>query len=395
MCAMPTEFDWTPERKSEPSPWLSVEPSEVLYEYDGPRLFTTSEEPWMYLWYLCDEASSAQRFIVAPTSDHVVSQLKAGVMTVREAISLPGTRVVEVHNAKDAPLEHWRVSFDELPEQILPKRHVMLRPSLAPLLSLRMTGQLEPGKVPISAIKRSIDGAYTALKRLAEVSLAVGAASGRPTHSLRRLFDLPTQRLAFGSIEIAFSKKHEGDLTELMEPQDQSKTDAMAATLTRALEQVHLGRNLQEVPVSLLEIMEKLAPPPDGPVQAVEIRGSLLTKQSNYVLTRPVADSLRAAIRSVRKDSEQLHVFSGTVREFDKDRFSFTLRNSEGGDIASFSVDDEKYGEAYEFFLSGENCHIVGRKGASSTYQAIVFSSEPIEAIRPGLPLLSESGDEG
>jgi hypothetical protein len=181
------------------------EPVEVLYDFDGPRTFTVLDRDGaLCLAHWCDEDDSATRCLVVPFTDQLLGRLRAGELTLRDALNQPRVWVLDFsHEGK--VLAAWLVQLGNLPPGVLPQPDTMLLPSLQPLLSLRATAVEGPaGVVPGSLIRAVVDGAQKAIKLLAEYVLDQPAQPGRPAALVRRLFDLPAQRLAFGSFEIAF-----------------------------------------------------------------------------------------------------------------------------------------------------------------------------------------------
>lgn len=124
----------------------AFEPLEVLYDFDGPRLFTVQNRyDDALLVYQCDEDETASRFIVAPCDAGLLDAVLAGRCSVRDALAQPWTWVVDQAHGQGVR-SAWRVHLDSIPQGVLPGGSVMLLPSMDPLLSVRMVGaSLGPG----------------------------------------------------------------------------------------------------------------------------------------------------------------------------------------------------------------------------------------------------------
>src|SRR5947209_18900260 len=106
------------------------EPCEVLYEFDGPRMFTHRDclgELCLAHW--CDEDTEVARFVVAAFAPEMVERLKKGQLTLREALNQPRTWVVDMTHAGKLRAA-WRVPLADLPGDVLPMPATLLLPSL-------------------------------------------------------------------------------------------------------------------------------------------------------------------------------------------------------------------------------------------------------------------------
>jgi hypothetical protein len=117
-----------------------VTPIEVLVAYDGPITFTFRDAVGvMMLAHLIDEDSVNGRYIVAPTSDRIIGRLKAGAISVREALDQPITWLVDMIGGAEI-VRSWAVPISQIPSRFLPAADVMISPRLQPMIRLRATG---------------------------------------------------------------------------------------------------------------------------------------------------------------------------------------------------------------------------------------------------------------
>jgi hypothetical protein len=366
----------------------SFEPDEVLYDFDGPRIFTIkSRHDDTLLVYQCDEDEAASRFIVVPCDARLLDAVQAGHCSVRDALTQAWTWVVDQPHGQ-APQSAWRVDLESIPHGVLPGGSVMLLPSMDPLLSVRMVGSgLGPGETPASVIRRVVEGASNALKTLVEFVLEVQSAGGRPAERLRRLYDLRAQRVAFASFEIAFKAPPAPRQESSSSAEEERKTlEDVGVLLQRALQWAEaleappnsseeilaasavaiLGGSPEGTPkevLAMLEALEKLTPPQHGLVLEVHIGGRLVgNRRSHRVLTRTSSAWVRKELDQRRRDRGPLVALTGLVREFDKDKLTFTLREIEGQPDQRCAITEALFDEAMAAFSTDEPVTVAGRE---------------------------------
>lgn len=94
----------------------TLEPVEVLVDFDGPRVFTSlAPDGAMLLAYVCDETGS--RLLVVPTDRETVDDLKSGRLALLTALTLPWVWLVD----RDGSLvSARRTTLGEVPPLNLP-----------------------------------------------------------------------------------------------------------------------------------------------------------------------------------------------------------------------------------------------------------------------------------
>ena len=103
---------------------------EVLYDFDGPRTFTHRDRDGrLCLAHWCDADSNFNRFIVVPFTEALVQKLKAGEISLSEALDGPCMWVLDL-NRTDTVHEAWSVKLMDIPGDVLPKPDTMLWLSL-------------------------------------------------------------------------------------------------------------------------------------------------------------------------------------------------------------------------------------------------------------------------
>ncbi len=334
-------------------------PDRVLYEFDGPRIFTVRHELGDFLAYACDEDDVITRYLLVPTGDDMMAALEKGLLTMREALAQPWLWIVDV-GFDDVPRQIWRSTLAAIPDHRLPKPWAMLWPHLEPLLAVRLSGpHLVKGRITASVINRAVEGVTYTLKKLAELRLSSWTPPpDQRSLTVRRLYDLPMQHLAFNSFTIAFRVP---DTTQLQLGGDgvlEQEYDEMGRRLAEALDWVSLavpGEETRPIDPDLLEALKKLTPPQTGLVEQVEIRGQLLRHQprQTYTLTRDATQRVGRA-RAQRVSPVTSLTATGLIEEFDKGWLTFILRYTDVGRDITCAITDELYDEVMELFQQDE-----------------------------------------
>ena len=359
----------------------TVDPEQVLYELDSPMIFTFRNSGRLLLAYMCGEGLGLSRFVAVPTDHSTVDRILTGHCSVRDALDQPWCWCMDV--AHDGSVSRiWATSLADFPSGALPTDDVMLNPLLAPLFAVKVEGrQLGQKNVPASVVKRAVDGAYTALKKLSEGGGP--GLIGRPSESRRQLYDFSTRRVALGSFEISFGEPAIGQqiLPSLSEDRDQmsAKGQELGIALKWA---VSGGGQVPRVP--LLEAMQKLAPPSQGLIETVRVSGSMLGESGvRYVLDRRVGRRVRQALSAARGRSEQVVTLAGEARELDKDRLSFRLRITGSADEYVCLFEEELYDDVLEAFASDYAIEVALRL-AKGTRQGEVLAVSSKSGIESG-----------
>jgi hypothetical protein len=377
---------WTVDGQETDWPKLdSLEPEHVLDFYDGPRLFTVrTAENVQLLVYHCDADTEVDRFVLVPARDGLVAEIKGNLITLREALtSQPWAWIID--QALDGMLSRPRiVDLHKLPDDVLPREGARLSADTEVLLRLRMVGQgVEAGHILASVVKRAVDGATDAIKTLVRHALGASEVAGRPSEVVRRYYDLPAVHFAFRSFEIAFGKP--GGPAELV---DADMLRRIRPLLVKGLSWAEQTSELQpfilfeehgnsEISTRLewtaiINALAKLAPPQTGTVQEVEVSGVLAGLEYRVVrLTRHTARRISEARKLLNPDV-RLHTDTGYVREFDKDKLTFFLRNVRAETVRSVEFSEEQYDDVWAAFDTDRVVTIVSTETAGATHAELV-----------------------
>ena len=374
--------------------FLPFKPSEILYEFDGPRIFTfTNKDEELFLAYQCDEDESGLRFVIVPFSTELKARLVNGEVSVREALNQPRLWLMDVAN-EWKPSSAWRAKLSTLPEDALPETGVMLWHSLEPLISFRAIGaQIIEGMVPASVISSSVDGVKKAIKILVDYIFDQDAHAGRPFHAVRRYYDLPAQKFAFNSFEISFRRPApEQDRIEEVQTADNNYQDEVfdkvGDLLRRGLKWLNNPPKefLSSSPIDkeqrvILQAVMCLTPPAHGAVRTVEVSGSLVGESdgsSKQVvrLERGSRQLRKSELEKLHADDEEVVTPVGLIREADRDNYTFELREV-AGEIAimKFTFDEDLAEEVFDAFNGEYKVKVIGIGQVSGS----VFEAKIIE----------------
>ena len=112
--------------------FVIVKPVEVLYEFDGPRIFTCRDHAGAsYLAYQCGEEKNLMRFLIVPFDDGAERRLTNGEDSLRDALMSERAWIFDV-DFKWNIVGSWCISVDDLPEKCIPRPGVMLWSHLRP-----------------------------------------------------------------------------------------------------------------------------------------------------------------------------------------------------------------------------------------------------------------------
>ena len=357
----------------------TFEPQKVLYDFDGPRIFTlNSALGGLLLAYQCREESAHSHscFILVPIDSDSINELERGNITVRDALSQPWIWLVEIDS-------NWKImevasaSLKEVPTSILPKPGIMLLPDLQPLISLRSVGAtIKKGAVTGSTIKNLISNCEKALKPLLEVAFPELETAGRPFQKLRQLYDLVPQYMAYNSFEIGFRLPDlSGDQGQLI-PHDEikEKFEKVGEMLRTGI--VWVGSTDAELPTSSNSA--------HGQVSEVHIAGRLIGASLRpTILKRDVRRRIKPLIEKLKRPGEQTMFFKGIISEADMKFFTFKLREIPENPEMQCSFGDDLVEDVLSGLVDGYKVQVAGKFLKPNTFTVSLI--EKIEAVPEAL----------
>jgi len=115
-------------RQVDPALFSSMSPEKILYDFDGPQIFTfMGSFGQELLAYLCSALAGCERFIVVPTTPTVIGELERGELAVRDALTNSWIWIVDRSYSGDV-LAAWAVEEASLPRTVLPEAGILLIP---------------------------------------------------------------------------------------------------------------------------------------------------------------------------------------------------------------------------------------------------------------------------
>lgn len=384
-------MDWTvTAQQFDVASFQGITQEEILYEFDGPRIFTARSDMGELLFYLADEKDGVCRYIVAPTNASIIDLLKSGVRSVRDALNQPWVWFLDTKYDGN-PVAAWKGTLADAPADALPLPGVMLWPHLEPIFVLRAIGEgLGEGTVPASVIRQVVDGATTALKKIAGQVFQAAGAQGRKANVIRQFYDLPMQGVAYNSFEIAFRlpDRKQLNLGADEAPEELgSEFDEIGKQLEQALSWAINAKSEEDsepLDINLLEALEKLVPPQTGIVKSVELRGRIFhAGHARYQLTRETSKRVRRALGKARVSQERITIVSGLVRELDKDDLSFTLRETDDSKDHVCRFPQEFFDDVLEVFNTDQRVTISGRENIKNGGIDVSLVSREASATDP------------
>jgi len=356
-----------------------MDPEDILYEFDGPRIFSfRNPDGDLLLAYLFSEEDAISRYIVVPANPTLIEKLAHGRKSMRESLAQSWVWVVDVPFGK-VPATAWKTDFLNLPNRFLPKAGLCVNPAHEPLLTVRLVGEgLGPENgVPASVITRAVSGSSKALKALVNWAAERVRAAGRPDEAIRKLYDLPANRFRIASFEVSFvSPELEGEAEEVDAAHDTLLT--VGKTLQQGLAWATIGdaAPVEQTPewIALLEALKNLAPPSHGLVQEVHVSGRMVNRTARpFVLTRRSTARIAQAQRAMRDLPREFATF-GVIREFDLDKASLRLRpEQEGEDFKIISVPEDMIDDAFNLFRPDQRVLVVYATVPGTTKFELIF----------------------
>jgi hypothetical protein len=346
-------------------PFTELKAAKVLYDFEGPRIFTVDLDFGTLLVYVLGDEDDFQVALLTLTTDEVVDSLVTGRISVREALLRGRPWLAEVN--ADGFVTNAVLLKSPIVNDLLPQPGIMLYRTLQPVLSVKLEGsQLYAANIRASVVRQAIDACTVSIKRVLDYLWEL-KTEGRPTNALRLLSDLPAQSFSFGSFEVTFgwptdehpladSNALESDLTQV------------GAELERIMSWAEdQSANTTEPDLPLLKALERLVPPGSGPVERVIVSGGMFKSGTAHVMTRSATKKVRSALKTREKD-QILISLHGRIGELDKDKLQFTLRDIVAGlppestkneCICRFST--ELYDSVFEHFGEDDLVVVSGR----------------------------------
>lgn len=351
-----------------------AEPEEILYEAEEPVVFTlVTALGQRVMAYLADATPDTRWLLLAPCGDRLLDDLKQGRVPVRDALQASWVWLAKLGN-DDQWQGAWAVEVADLPDLHLPQPGVMLLPEHEPVLSTRAVGAgIGRSSTPASVVAYLADATRKAVKGILEFVLERDR-QGRPPDDLRMSYDLPVQRFAYASFEIAFSA-----------PASLFQDPALDRSIELLRKGLRWAASGDEKPLSaasdderdaVLRAIKQLTPPSTGAIERIDVSGRWM-EHGVAELRRSARRRVQAELRRTR--TERILSKEGRLREFDKDNCTFILRDTPDGVDVRGSFDEAMYDEFLDYFTNDDRVVVVGVERAGKLYAAAVSGVLPME----------------
>lgn len=328
---------------------------EVLYEAEEPIIYVSQGPPGLKLLvYLAEVQDSGEWLFVAPIGDSQLKSLKAGFTPVRAALF--ESWCLQCHRARDGKLRFWSVNQSDIPNAFLPVSDTPLYPQHTPVLVAKAIGpDLFPGRLTSSIVSAMAESGRKAVKNLIDFVIDE-AQDGRPAGSYRSMYDLPVQRLRFGSFEVAFGAPQ-------CDEDSLHNSSRAADMLADGLQWLAGGANSEPVPgstdeerLAILDSLIELTPAQGSRIDRIELSGTWLGSKS-ISLNKKSRSRVRKEIALLR--AEQVIRAIGRVREMDQDRLSFTLRETDKNGPMKIFFAEEMFDEVLKSFSDSTKVEVI------------------------------------
>ncbi|MBA3548667.1 MAG: hypothetical protein H0T76_19450 [Nannocystis sp.] len=208
---------------------------------------------------------------------------------------------------------------------------------------------------------------------------------GRPTDSLRSLYDLPVHSLAFGSFQLSFSAP----------PFDLFQDERLLRAIKLLQAGLYWAASDSSIPLpgisdkereAILRAILQLTPPTTGVIEQIDVGGQWITKGPIH-LKRSARKRVQAEMRRVR--TERIVSLVGRLREFDKNG-TFILRETREDRDVKGSFDEDLYDVLLDFFANDDLIAVIGIERNGRLYAATAYLAADLFGASPGEPMGSE-----
>lgn len=338
----------------------ALSPEKILFEFEGPRTFTSRDnEDELLLLHQCGQSGDVWRYFVVPFSESLLNSLENGTLDLRSALDQPRMWIADL--GKGGVTNLYRIKNRSEVENYLPFAATMLYPELEPLLSVRSVGKnVELGQATLGTMRNSLDNVRSSLKVLADFAIGEVGRRGQPSAKVRRYYDLPAV-LAAGSIRISVlpeadkqQKLFEKD--EVWQRMEQVLNQGIDAALRLSEGNAQQMKQVAEDELAAgLKAVYLLSPPAFGAIERTEISGRLADPRGDghpVTIDRSTRTALRQRLRLEFEAAPEIVADEGIISELDREESTFLLRDEAGNTKRKVSFDAPLFDEVMEAFES-------------------------------------------
>lgn len=316
-------------------------PCDVLYEVDGPTIFTAQVGLSKLLFFKHDETEDADIFVAAAVSDADLSALRQGHVSVRGALSYRDAWLVKVDH--DYVVESFQAHDLASIEPYLPPRGIGLAPAFGTVpdtleqaeafLSFKFVGQsMTEESMPLSVFKELVDNISSLVRH---TLLPTALQKGRNN----RFFDVTIGQPKFASLLVSikgFEFDSEGmrefkKTKHLVPEQLRQEAEELGGDLWRSIsetsELAHKGDlELEDARLhsAFLDHIANIVPSSDNDLERLEISYRGTSRPQVITIDQASGDRL---IQAGQLEGIQRKSLRGVVVEINGDARTFIIKN--------------------------------------------------------------------
>jgi hypothetical protein len=377
------KFDWLPHGPADKSAWIKlIQVSEVLYEFDGPQVFTMQAGEVPILFYKIDQIEKFSMYVAAPTNTAIVADLLAGKISLRSALVQTCNWVV-IADGTGAVADTWAVNGQLLPSQILPEpgyglyySHGIVQEEVAlpaqSFMSFHFSGgRNSAGKLSLGVLKQHVERAYNCVWTIISES-ALESDNNLTENMLRRTLEIPTASPTFASLHLSLDKP-KLDLSEYKETQvgskavDVKKVEAAveaafksflssAREIAIAIDQNRFSSSVAGSNAEALEAINSLVPNRNSFFESMEIRGNIKSPALYLKVDRQSGDTIREVYNEYLASKK---TFKGKIVEINVPSRTFIIQRRTGRKITCVASLPKLKDRVLEF-STGQEAEVTG-----------------------------------
>lgn len=333
----PFDVDWSGK---------SIEPSSVLYEFDGPSVFVAKVGFIDLLFLKVDESDESEFYLATSTSELAVKALVNGNVSLRGAFLQSQYWLIET-TYELSVLRHWLLSREHLPARFLPARSYPLSANMpfAPnslsqafaFFGMGFQGeQIDQSAMPFGIFKKLIDQAYDAARNILSPVLLIGSKSAT--------FDFSVAQPDFGSLILSIKEpilnsahvlkkfeKHAGKIEiEGVRAEFSTQKDAFFDAMDEIVDEASKGElsgALAEEQFSVLDRVQHVIPTGEGIIERAEFSSFKAGRTDSLI----VGDKVGKRIHEAFKIAERRPIVeTGKVEIVNSRQNSFVMLSARG-----------------------------------------------------------------
>ncbi len=311
-----------------------IAPIDILYEFEGPRVFTTIDKYGIQMLAVqSDESSHSRRFLVVDCSVERIQELKYGILTLYEALNQPRLNVVDVSAENFVVKSSVLSSLKDIPLNRKPVQGAMLYSELQPELSIRIiSAEAIPGSISGSLLNDAFSRVKSGILVLAERAKQKISTESKLWKELQNPV---AQKFAFRSFEVSFRF---GFPTDAAQSEIYSEIKSLFLKGVSLLNSRYSGEadfvknsvcivDSEEDAFAICAAFKEFAPSSKNQCSAIELSGTMISSDKELILTSADYKILRSYVNSRTKKVDEMVEFTGKIMECDRQAQSFELRN--------------------------------------------------------------------